>query len=228
MDSVATAAPRSRDRAARGARVRDGGGGSAGVSARQPARAHQSGLRVFLALNLPEATRQALWRAAAPLRDLGFPIRWVRPEGIHLTLKFLGEVAEQRDAELVAALARAARGARALPLTLGGFGAFPDFQRPRVVWAGVAPDPSLELLQNQIEEVFAPLGFPTEARPFRPHLTLGRAGREGRSRDFARLEAALGLLEFAETVLVGSVDLMQSTLQSGGAVYQVRHSERLP
>ena len=185
-------------------------------------------MRVFLALNLPEATRQALWRAAAPLRDLGFPIRWVRPEGIHLTLKFLGEVAEQRDAELVAALARAARGARALPLTLGGFGAFPDFQRPRVVWAGVAPDPSLELLQNRVEEVFAPLGFPTEARPFRPHLTLGRAGRDGPSRDFARLEAALGRLEFAETVLVGSVDLMQSTLQSGGAVYQVRHSERLP
>lgn len=185
-------------------------------------------MRVFLALNLPEATRQALWQATAPLRDAGFPIRWVRPEGIHLTLKFLGEVAEQRDPELAAALTRTVRGARALPLALGGFGAFPDFQRPRVVWVGVAPDPSLELLQNQVEEAFAPLGFPTEARPFRPHLTLGRAGRDGRSRDFAGLEAALGRLEFAETVVVGSVDLMQSMLQSGGAVYQVRHSERLP
>jgi 2'-5' RNA ligase len=184
-------------------------------------------LRVFVALNLPEATRQALWRAAAPLRDLGLPVRWARPDGVHLTLKFLGEVPEQRDAELRAALTRAVQGARALPLALGGFGAFPDFQRPRVVWAGVAPDPALELLQHRVEEAFAPLGFPTEARPFHPHLTLGRASREGRPRDFASLEEALGRVEFTETVLVGSVDLMQSTLQSGGAVYQVRHGERL-
>src|SRR6266566_5084094 len=151
VEPVARAAPRSRDRPARGSRVRGGRRGSAGLSPGQPARGRQSGLRVFLALNLPEATRQALWRATAPLRDAGFPIRWVRPEGIHLTLKFLGEVAEQRDPELAAALARTVRGARALPLALGGFGAFPDFQRPLIVWVGVAPDPSLELLQNQVE-----------------------------------------------------------------------------
>src|SRR5207247_2361729 len=121
VDPVARAAPRSRDRPARGSRVRGGRRGSAGLSPGQPARGRQSGLRVFLALNLPEATRQALWRATAPLRDAGFPIRWVRPEGIHLTLKFLGEVAEQRDPELAAALTRTVRGARALPLALGGF-----------------------------------------------------------------------------------------------------------
>jgi 2'-5' RNA ligase len=187
-------------------------------------------VRLFVALNLPPAVREALWAATEPLRDLGLPVKWVRGEGIHLTLKFLGDVGEEREAELVAALARAASGrggARALPLALGGFGVFPDFGRPRVVWAGIAPEPRLEILQHRVEQEFAPLGFPTEARAFRPHVTLGRATREARPRDLAGLEAALARLEFAETALVSAVDLMQSTLQSGGAVYQVRHSERL-
>lgn len=185
-------------------------------------------MRAFVALNLPPAVREALWAATAPLRDRGFPVKWVRGDGIHLTLKFLGEVADEREAELVAALGRAAQGARALPLAVGGFGVFPDFRRPRVVWAGVAPEPGLELLQHGVEQEFSPLGFPTEARPFRPHVTLGRAARDARVGDLAELEPALGRLRFAETALVTSVDLMQSTLQQAGAVYQVKHSERLP
>jgi len=184
-------------------------------------------LRLFLALNFPPQVRQALWQATAPLRDRGLAVKWVRAEGIHLTLKFLGEVDEERDGELRAALTRAAAGARALTMQLGGFGVFPDFQRPRVVWVGIAPEPALELLQHQVEREFAPLGFPTEARAFRPHLTLGRAARDAQPRDFAGLEAALGPLRYEETVVVGALDLMESTLQSGGAVYNVRHSERL-
>jgi 2'-5' RNA ligase len=190
-------------------------------------------VRLFVALNFPPHVRQALWQATAPLRDLALPVKWVRPEGVHLTLKFLGEVPEERDGELRAALGRAAAGARALTLQLGGaegFGAFPSATRPRVVWVGIAAEPALEILQHRVEQEFAPLGFPTEARPFRPHLTLGRAARDARPRDLAGLEAALGALEgaFGETVHVGALDLMQSTLQSGGAVYHVRHSERLP
>ena len=184
-------------------------------------------MRLFVALNFPPQVRQALWQATAPLRDRGLAVKWVRAEGIHLTLKFLGEVGEERDRELRAALTRAAAGDRALTLQLGGFGVFPDFQRPRVVWVGIAPEPALELLQHQVEREFAPLGFPTEARAFRPHLTLGRAARDAQPRDFAGLEAALGPLRYEETVVVGALDLMESTLQSGGAVYNVRHSERL-
>jgi len=185
-------------------------------------------LRLFVALNFPPQVRQALWQATAPLRDLGLPVKWVRDDGIHLTLKFLGEVPEERDAELRAALTRAAAGARALTLELGGFGVFPDLRRPRVVWAGIAPEPALDLLQHHVEREFAPLGFPTEARAFRPHVTLGRAAREARAQDFTGLEAALGRLSYAESVSVGALDLMQSTLQPRGAVYNVRHSERLP
>jgi len=185
-------------------------------------------VRLFVALNLPPPVREALWAATARLRDLELPVKWVRGEGVHLTLKFLGDVADEREPELAAALTSAAAGARTLSLALGGFGVFPDFRRPRVVWVGIAPEPGLEILQHRVEQEFAALGFPTEARPFRPHVTLGRAARDARPVDFPGLEAALGRLEFAETALVSALDLMQSTLQTGGAVYHVRHSERLP
>jgi len=172
--------------------------------------------------------RQGLWDAIGPVRDRGLPVKWVRPEGLHLTLKFLGDVDEGREPELHAALSQAATGgARGATVHIEGLGVFPDFRRPRIVWAGVAPDPALELLQHRVEQVFAPLGFPTEARAFRPHLTLGRAGREARPHDFTGLEDALATITFAETVIVPDLDLMQSTLQSGGAVYQVKHHERL-
>src|SRR6058998_3373918 len=124
---------------------------------RSPRRARRALVRIFVALNLP-----------APVRDVGLPVKWVRGEGLHLTLKFLGDVADEREAELAAALARAAAGARNLTLALGGFGVFPDFRRPRVVWVGIAPEPGLEILQHRVEQEFAPLGFPTEARAFRP------------------------------------------------------------
>ena len=176
--------------------------------------------------------RQQLWDALAPLRQRPeeFPVKWVRAENIHLSLKFLGEVADARVPELRAALQRAA-GTRSEPrplaLQIGGFGVFPDYDRPRVLWAGVTPDAGLELLQHSVEQAFAPLGFPTEARPFRPHVTLARAARDARPRDFAGLEQMLTGLEFEATVTVADVDLMESTLQRDGPVYHVRYHERL-
>jgi 2'-5' RNA ligase len=163
------------------------------------------------------------------VRERGLPVKWVRPEALHVTLKFLGDVDDASEPDLRAALGLVAGGGEARPVSLhiNGFGVFPDVRRPRIVWAGLAPDPALELLQHRVEQVFAPLGFPTEARAFRPHLTLGRAGREARPRDFTGLEGALAALTFAETAIVPDLDLMQSTLQSGGAVYQVKHRERL-
>ena len=191
-------------------------------------------MRLFIALNLPDSVREALWRAAAGLRDRNWPVRWAKPDGVHLTLKFLGEVAEDREPELIAAMGRAAApppgsrpGSATLVLRLSGFGVFPDPRRPRVVWAGVEPEPALELLQHRVEREFEPLGFPTEGRPFRPHLTLGRAERDARSGDFRGLEAALEAAQFEETVTIDTVDLMQSTLQRSGAVYHARHRERL-
>jgi 2'-5' RNA ligase len=171
--------------------------------------------------------RHSLWDAGRLARERGFPVKWVRPEALHLTLKFLGDVDEASEPSLRDALGQACKDARAVTLHIEGVGVFPDFRRPRVVWAGVAPDPVLELLQHGVEQAFAPLGFPTDGKPFRPHLTLGRAARDARPSAFTGLEDALGAIAFSETVVVPDVDLMESTLQSGGAVYQVKHRGRL-
>lgn len=152
------------------------------------------------------------------MRERGLPVKWVRPEALHLTLKFLGDVEDAREPDLRAALGRVGGGP--VSLHIEGFGVFPDVRRPRIFWAGVDPEPALELLQHRVEQVFAPLGFPTEARAFRPHLTLGRG-------DFSGIEDVLSTLSFDATTIVTDVDLMHSTLQSGGAVYQVKHRERL-
>lgn len=175
-----------------------------------------------------------MWDALAPLRPPQrrekLPVKWVRPENIHLSLKFLGDVEESRASELYTALQRAA-GARAEPrplaLQVRGFGVFPDYRRPHVLWVGVTPEPGLELLQHSVEQAFAPLGFPTEARAFRPHVTLARASRAARPREFAGLEELLSGIDFEETVSVPEVDLMQSTLNPEGPVYQVKYHERL-
>jgi 2'-5' RNA ligase len=83
------------------------------------------------------------------------------------------------------------------------------------------------LLQHGVEQSFAPLGFPTEARTFRPHVTLGRAARDARPRDFKGLDEILAGTDFDKTVTVAEVDLMRSTLQPTGPVYQVQYHERL-
>lgn len=173
-----------------------------------------------------------MWDTLAPLRERRekLPVKWVRPENIHLSLKFLGDVEEGRGSELHAALQRAAGAGpepRPLALQISGFGVFPDYHRPHVLWAGVTPEPGLELLQHGVEQAFAPLGFPTEARAFRPHVTLGRATRDARPREFAGLQEILNGIEFEETVSVGEIDLMQSTLKPEGPVYQVKYHERL-
>src|SRR5439155_965783 len=171
--------------------------------------------RVVFGLEITPRRLDQVERAEAHLRDLGVTgdLR-VRHHGqrarIEVEPHWIPWLEERLDA-----VAR----------RLGGFGVFPDFAHPRVIWVGITAEPALEILQHRVEQEFEPLGFPTEGRPFRPHLTLGRAGREARPRDFTGLEAALGALQFAETLVIESVDLMQSTLQSGGAVYHVRHSE---
>ena len=184
-------------------------------------------MRFFIALVPPPELQRDLWAAMGPVREREFPVRWVKPEGIHLTLKFLGDVTPERAGDLPHALVEAAAGMRSIALRVHGSGAFPEITRPRVVWAGVEPEPAIELLQDRVERVFAPLGFPTEARTFRPHLTLGRVTREARPRDFAGLDAALDAVAFEATALLDGVDLMRSELRRDGAVYHQVHRERL-
>lgn len=180
-------------------------------------------MRAFIAINLPPAVRSAIWEAATPLRSGSYPVRWVAPDSIHLTLKFLGEVAPEREHEIVEGIEAAVHGVKPIPLSLAGFGAFPSANRPRVVWVGCEAVPALELLQHRLERQMDRLGFPVEGRPFRPHVTLGRAGRDARTAAFADFAAVLEPLGFEAQAVIESVDLMQSELRRDGARYTVRH-----
>jgi 2'-5' RNA ligase len=183
-------------------------------------------VRLFVAITLPDDVRRDILRAAEPVRRLGLPVKWVEVDGIHLTLKFLGEVVTGRLSELVAGVERAARRARAFTLPIGGFGAFPTAARARVVWVGCEAVPALELLQHDVEREFATLGFPLEGRPFRPHLTLGRAKRDARN-GVPGLAEPLARLVYQGEVVVRSVALIESELSAAGARYTVRHAAAL-
>jgi RNA 2',3'-cyclic 3'-phosphodiesterase len=130
-------------------------------------------MRAFIAIELPEAIRENLARRQARFRSVCPDARWTRPEGIHLTLKFLGEISGQQEAQVKKALGQIERFEK---FTVGarGFGFFPDAKRPRVFWAALDAPPELARLAAQIESATASLGFPVENRSFSPHLTLAR------------------------------------------------------
>ncbi len=162
-----------------------------------------------------------MWAATAPLRESRLPVRWASEASLHLTLRFLGEVAEERVAAIDAALRACVRGVKSFAVGLGGGGAFPSLARPRVVWLAVERHPALDLLANDVERALNALGFEPELRPFAPHLTLGRAKHGAGAaafRDLAQLAAAV---DHQGTSVVDSVDLMQSTLGPQGASYVV-------
>jgi 2'-5' RNA ligase len=184
-------------------------------------------VRLFLAINFPAALREAMYEAAAPLRAAAPAVGWVRPEGLHLTAKFLGDCPEPAAEALAVAVAGAATGHQPVPVVVGGVGAFPNFRRPRVVWIGVDGGGRLELLHHDVEVACAKVGYEPEGRPFRPHVTLGRVRErsgEGASRELATAARAV---PFREDALVTSVDLMASQLSRGGSRYTLIASARL-
>jgi len=178
-------------------------------------------VRLFVAVNLPAAERRAAYEAAAPLRVARLPVKWVGPESIHVTLRFLGEVEQERVTPIAEALAAAVRPARTFGVALGGVGAFPSMARPRVVWIGVEHHPALELLANDVEKALMTLDFEPELRPFHPHLTLGRAERSARPAAFSGFEQLASGITYQGSTMVESVDLMQSVLGPKGATYTI-------
>ena len=182
-------------------------------------------MRLFVALNFPAELRERLWAGAEPLRALDLPVRWVPANDLHLTLKFLGETPEDRLEELGRALDQAVTGVRPLPVTVEGFGAFPNAKSPTVIWAGVGSEPALELLQHGVERAFGPLGFPPEGRPFRPHVTLGRIrSPEG----LHYLTPKLENITFEPLMgTIREVLIVKSVLRPQGAAYTVLSSIQL-
>ncbi len=179
-------------------------------------------LRLFVACELPGELIEALSRVQSDLRQqAGDELRWVRPEGIHLTLKFLGGVETTRLEDVKSALAGAVRPFKVSlkPNRLGGFGG----RRLRVVWVGMGGDvDGLSELAQSIDDALLPLGFPSDGRPFRPHLTLARVPDRTGNEERRRLSDLVEGYELPELpwVLLSQVSLIQSALGPGGARYQ--------
>ena len=178
-------------------------------------------MRLFVALNIPSQLRQALWQVMTPLRERGLPVKWARPEGIHLTLKFLGETARERLPAIGEALAKAVDGVTEHKLALGQIGTFGSRSSPRVLWIDLTGDVEMMLdLQRQVDRMLAGIGFPSEARPFSPHLTLARVRPESaRALAGPLAEAVRSVTAPRTTIEMREVSLMLSKIGPGGAVY---------
>lgn len=185
-------------------------------------------IRTFVAIELDASVRQTLAQIQAMLRTrlqraVGPDVRvqWVKPESIHLTLKFLGDISEDRVPGIQAALARAASGHVRFAVTVEGLGVFPDVRAPRVVWAGfTAHGDALNRLAADVETALAAIGCLPDPKPFHPHLTLARI-KEG-SRNAGRALSDGGVLARATPraeATVAGVSLMKSDRQPSRSVY---------
>lgn len=179
-------------------------------------------LRAFIALDIPPEIIQSISTVTASLRkETGHTVRWVAPENIHLTLKFLGEVSPANLEHLSARLAAECEHHPPFDISVKNLGCFPNLRQPRVIWAGLIIPPQLLRLQSQIESAAARLGYAAETRPFSPHLTIGRVREQAGA---AELQTLRSLLEKAAsgdfgTFTARAVHLYKSDLNPGGPVY---------
>lgn len=184
-------------------------------------------MRLFIAINFTAKDRQRIYSAARKMREAELPVRWVEPDQLHLTLKFLGEVRPERAARVKEAVARVAEKTKPFEMSLGGAGAFPTMRRPKTVWLGVEASAELRCLKHDLEWELAPLGFDREVRAFHPHVTLGRATDQSRAGDFRDFEALVNDMTFEREVAVRGVDVMESHLSARGARYDKELSAKL-
>ena len=181
-------------------------------------------VRLFLAINLPEHLKKRLAYLQQELARSGADVRWVRPEGIHLTLKFFGEVSEEMIDRLAQTTKEVVQKSSQGPMrfTLKGLGTFPSGSRPRVVWVGLEGDlKRLSLLQHALEKAFEKLGFEREKRAFVPHLTLGRVKSNRKVRHLLQEIQRHQDEAYSQPqeVEVKELILYQSILKPSGAVY---------
>ena len=180
-------------------------------------------VRTFIAIELPGELKSALTHLQFQLKSGGqYPVKWVAPQSIHLTLKFLGDVSVSRLEEITGAIGEAAQGVPPFRLEVNGLGVFPNPRRVQVIWVGMGGDiGQLNRVQQRIETKLAPLGFPPERRAFTPHLTLARvrdrATPDERQR-FGQLIADTSL-DTAYAFEVEAISLMKSQLTREGAIY---------
>lgn len=185
-------------------------------------------MRLFIAsgFSAPVTGRVRELQAWAAPR-LGSAVKWVEPENLHLTYVFLGEVSEAMGPAVLRAAGRAAGQFKKMEVRLGGLGAFPSFERPRVLWLGLAEERpgALKELALGLSEALAAEGFMYELK-FEPHLTIARVKARPDPAILEKLRRKASGVE--ERSLIASVDVVQSLLSSAGPRYKILASTPLP
>jgi 2'-5' RNA ligase len=186
-------------------------------------------MRTFIAIELEPAIKAALSGLLTRLKKAApSGASWVRAEGMHLTLKFLGEIDADRAGKVMTVLDAAAVGTRPFPLRIRGTGCFPNSRFPRVLWIGIAPSNELDALAARLESGLAAIGFERESRPFHPHLTLGRVRSGPTAVRGAVTELALQAnTEFGAMTAAG-ITLFESFLRPSGAEHRVLKEAAFP
>ncbi len=179
-------------------------------------------IRSFIAIELPDEIKLELKQLESQLNSRRrYAMKWVDPDSIHLTLKFLGNIAVDRTGEIIGVIEEAATGISPFRVNVTGLGVFPNPKRVQVAWVGLSGQiDKLGQLQQNIESGMEKLGFVTEKRKFTPHLTIARFRNHaspGERQDFGQLIA--NTVFDAGSFIVDSISLMKSQLTREGAVY---------
>jgi 2'-5' RNA ligase len=187
-------------------------------------------MRLFVALDIPDEVRDKLSSVCTQLKSSCPDARWARPDGFHITLKFLGHVENQKDPHkldsIVSALTNATSAseeASPIQISFRGLGFFPNDHRPSVLWCGVEGSTNLADLASRIERACEPLGFPPESRPYSPHLTLARLGPQTRCPGLVSATSSYRQQSFGEA-REANFHLFESFTKSSGAEYKRLHT----
>src|SRR5262245_3813821 len=175
-------------------------------------------MRTFIAIEIPSEIKSALAALQTELRRAGADVSWTKPENMHLTLNFLGEVDEGRIVEIEKVCADSAAEFQPFTLSLNDTGVFPNARQPRVLWAGLSGEvENVVEMHRRLDERLALIGFKREEKRFHPHLTIGRLKSNKKTRELLAITDAhrLPALSFVVTEIV----LMKSKLHPAGAEY---------
>ncbi len=172
-------------------------------------------MRIFIAIELPAEIKQNLIKIQSSFLDI--KARWVKPEHMHLTLVFLGEIEEKKLIEIEQVCHQAAKNFNKFNIEFSGLGAFPNFGQPHTLWVGIKKSPVLQNLQQQISAGLIQKGFKIEKRPFQPHLTLARLKKQ---QDLTAIISKFKQPEFGK-FQVSEFNIFASQLFSEGPKHQM-------
>jgi len=185
-------------------------------------------MRAFIAIEISEEIRSALAQIQSHLKYAGGDVKWVEPHNIHLTLKFLGEISEEKSEKIKSILDEIGKATNPFEITIKDIGAFPKIEYPRVIWVGLDKGANeSRVLAEKIDESLSKIGFQKETRPFASHLTIGRV-RSSKNKEALKEKIFSSPQSTVHSPqLISSVILFKSTLTPKGPIYTKLHEARL-